>query len=381
MPVNSERHRPPRQVKTALVLSGGGITGAMYEIGCLTAFDDFFEDSFSSLEFDIYVGTSAGAVVASLLANRIRPRLIFDSIIQNRDTEFNFRRQDIFCPCSAEVRKFLGRTLQTLPGAFQFYWKNREQMYTTDFLHVLLERLPVGLLKLDPLQATLRNIFARHGASDDFRGLPQELYLIATDLDSGEREVFGELDWSHVPVSLAAAASSAIPVFFEPIRIEGRDFVDGSVGQVAHLDVAIEHGADFILVVNPITHVVNDGKKVCFTTHDGRCGRMRDMGLTFVADQAGRIQHHVRMQMGLRRFQSENPHVMLHLLEPDLDEGFMFHQGYMSFVSRVETLKYGYQSAMKKLRTLRHPVESLRRRPARVVPMKHRFGKTHREIE
>ena len=50
------------------MLVGGGITGAMYEFGCLRAFDDFFRGDFRSLDFDIFIGTSAGAVVAMLLA-------------------------------------------------------------------------------------------------------------------------------------------------------------------------------------------------------------------------------------------------------------------------------------------------------------------------
>ena len=48
-----------REGKMALVLAGGGFPGWMYEIGCLSALDDFFDDSFSVCDFDIYVGTSA----------------------------------------------------------------------------------------------------------------------------------------------------------------------------------------------------------------------------------------------------------------------------------------------------------------------------------
>jgi predicted acylesterase/phospholipase RssA len=59
--------------KTAMVLAGGGIMGAAYEIGCLTALDRLFRSGFSTRRFDTYIGISAGSVIASLVANRIQP--------------------------------------------------------------------------------------------------------------------------------------------------------------------------------------------------------------------------------------------------------------------------------------------------------------------
>jgi predicted acylesterase/phospholipase RssA len=47
------------ETKTALVLGGGGITGGMYELGALSAMDDFIVSGRKSGEFDLYVGISA----------------------------------------------------------------------------------------------------------------------------------------------------------------------------------------------------------------------------------------------------------------------------------------------------------------------------------
>ena len=55
-----------RPEKTALVLGGGGMTGAVYEIGALRALD-LLAVNRNVNEFDIYVGTSAGAFVAASL--------------------------------------------------------------------------------------------------------------------------------------------------------------------------------------------------------------------------------------------------------------------------------------------------------------------------
>ena len=68
----SRARRRRRDSKTALVLGGGGFTGGVYEIGALRALD-LLAVNRTVNEFDVYVGTSAGAFVASLLANGVTP--------------------------------------------------------------------------------------------------------------------------------------------------------------------------------------------------------------------------------------------------------------------------------------------------------------------
>ena len=61
-----------RSSKTALVLGGGGFTGGVYEIGALRALDLLAVNT-SVNQFDVYVGTSAGAFIATLCANGVTP--------------------------------------------------------------------------------------------------------------------------------------------------------------------------------------------------------------------------------------------------------------------------------------------------------------------
>src|SRR5919197_5653578 len=78
------RGAAPRS-KTALVLGGGGFTGAVYEIGALRALD-LLSTNRSVNEFDVYVGTSAGALIAALSANGVTPeqmmRVVNDQVPQ-----------------------------------------------------------------------------------------------------------------------------------------------------------------------------------------------------------------------------------------------------------------------------------------------------------
>src|ERR1044072_6976134 len=79
--------RRPRRSKTALVLGGGGFTGAVYEIGALRALD-LLSVNKTVNQFDIYVGTSAGSFVASLAANGVTPEEMMRVVNQQVPTPF-----------------------------------------------------------------------------------------------------------------------------------------------------------------------------------------------------------------------------------------------------------------------------------------------------
>src|ERR1700742_675933 len=81
----SKRKKPS---KTALVLGGGGFTGGVYEIGALRALDLLAVNSTVN-DFDVYVGTSAGSFVASMLANGITPDEMMQVINTRVDSELD----------------------------------------------------------------------------------------------------------------------------------------------------------------------------------------------------------------------------------------------------------------------------------------------------
>src|SRR4029453_16014649 len=86
------RRQRGRPSKTALVLGGGGFTGGVYEIGALRAID-LLSTNRSVNEFDVYVGTSAGAFVSSLLANGVTPEEMMR--VLNRDLASPLRDIDL----------------------------------------------------------------------------------------------------------------------------------------------------------------------------------------------------------------------------------------------------------------------------------------------
>src|SRR5437764_6997795 len=84
--------RRARHSKTALVLGGGGFTGGVYEIGALRALD-LLPVNRTVNQFDVYVGTSAGAFVASMAANGITPEEMMRVV--NRQVPTAFRDVDV----------------------------------------------------------------------------------------------------------------------------------------------------------------------------------------------------------------------------------------------------------------------------------------------
>ena len=69
------------------MLGGGGFTGGVYEIGALRALD-LLSVNRTVNEFDVYVGTSAGAFVAGAVANGVTPEEMMRVIVQQAPTPF-----------------------------------------------------------------------------------------------------------------------------------------------------------------------------------------------------------------------------------------------------------------------------------------------------
>ena len=101
---SGKQARRPRRSKTALVLGGGGFTGGVYEIGALRALD-LLAVNRTVNQFDVYVGTSAGSFVASLVANGVTPEEMMRVVNQQVPTPFrDVDRSTLMRPNAQGVR-------------------------------------------------------------------------------------------------------------------------------------------------------------------------------------------------------------------------------------------------------------------------------------
>jgi NTE family protein len=326
--------------KTALVLAGGGIAGAAYEIGALCAIDEVLADR-SVNEFDLYVGTSAGALVASCLANGLTPHTMLGVLERSLFGIDQLEPGHLF---TLNLGDLIGRA-RKLPGAL---WNtvNRvlsDRTHTTllDLLEAFSPALPSGLYDSSALERYLRRALSQPGRSNAFSDLARELLIVATDLDSGERAVFGMPPLEDIPISQAVCASAAIPLFYKPVRIGGRDYIDGGIRGTASLDVAIEQGAELIVCINPM---------VPFNNSEHQRGQsLAEQGVHRVGNQVFRTFIHAGLHYHIKQLRRRHPHVDIMLIEPQANDRMMFDENAMRYDLRLALARHAFQTIMAHL--------------------------------
>ena len=337
------RKKNPR---VALVLAGGAVTGGAYKLGGLKALDDFLVNR-KTTDFDIYVGLSAGAFLAAPLAGGVTPPEMLRSLDGTSEDFTYLSPLDFYNPNLAEFAQkpleFLVDLLTYVPSAlYDFLAQTPElvrslqeplaQARRRPTLANLIEcvkpvidavgaarefpfplaYLPSGLFDNASLERYLRHNIDRRGMTNDFRVLYRlrqvELYIVAMNLDTAERVVFGHDEDTSVTISEAVQASTALPGFYKPARLKGVDYVDGGVRRTANIDVAIEHGAELVICYNPFRPFHNRVVRR-FVPEKGRYeieGRpLASQGMLTVLNQVLRTLLHSRLQLGIQQYQDD----------------------------------------------------------------------------
>jgi predicted acylesterase/phospholipase RssA len=342
------RSRKPRS-KTALVLGGGGFTGGVYEIGALRALD-LLSVNRTVNQFDVYVGTSAGAFIASMAANGITPEEMMRVV--NRQVPTPFRDIDVGTLLRPNLTEFVRKGV-TLPIKLARVARDLAgqlgAISAMDIVLGLAEALPSGMYSGAGIEQYVRAVLSDPDRTDDFRLLDPELYLVATDLDTCERIVFGANDWDDVPISTAVRASTALPMVYKPVKVKDRELVDGGIVSTTNLDVAVEAGAKFIVVVNPLVPYVNDFTKTVPGVFGSRVRHVSDGGFPQIGYQSFKLLAYQRLHEMARRWEQRYPGVDIVLIEPEPNDELMFQTSIMNFTSRVEIARHGFESVTLKL--------------------------------
>jgi NTE family protein len=333
-----------RRSKSALVLGGGGFTGGVYEIGALRAFD-LLAVNRTVNEFDVYVGTSAGSFVASMLANGITPEEMMR--VLNKRLPSPIDDPDLGTLLRPNYRAFAQKAAVfplRMVGLARHLAGKVGQFSMMDIGVGLAEALPTGLYTGDGLAHYVEEVLGDPDRTNDFRLLDRELYLTATDLDTCERVIMGEGDWADVPISKAVECSTALPIVYEPVELKGRQLVDGGIRSTTNVDVAVERGAKFIVVVNPLVPFVNDFSKQIPTIFGTRVRRVSDMGLPAIGNQAFKLMAHARLHQAVAFWREKYPGVDIILIEPEPNDELMFGTSILDYSSRLQIAKHGFES-------------------------------------
>jgi predicted acylesterase/phospholipase RssA len=355
MPAKARRlpARRRQSGKTALVLAGGGVTGGIYQLGVLRALDDILLNR-STLDFDIYVGTSAGAFVATLLAIGIPPRAVAEAA---RNPSLSMQWQllrHVFSPNLGELGQRILRLPRRMPAIASDIIRHRGNFLISDLWAFISLILPSGLLDSRQLGAFMRMVLELSEMPTQFSQLQRELYVVACEVDTWQRVVFGRDTKPPVSIPDAVAASAAIPILFSPVRINGAGYVDGGVKGTAAVDVAIDHGAELIVVVNPLVPL--DVRGVKKSTYLHRFGNsVADLGIRGVYNQLARGVIHDGLADHIRLLRQKHPKVDIVVIEPRPDDEKMFFHEVMSTSARLVVAQHGYESVLEGLsRNYRH---------------------------
>ncbi len=178
---------PPRPVRIGLALGGGAARGFAH-IGVIKTLEA------QGIVPDLIAGTSAGSVVGALYAAGFNGFDLQRLALQMDETAI----ADWSLPSRGVLR---GEALQ-------------------NFINKAVDNRPI-------------------------EKLPRRLAITATDLQSGELIVF-----ERGNVGMAVRASSSVPAIFQPVTINGREYVDGGLVSPVPARAARNMGADVVIAVD-----------------------------------------------------------------------------------------------------------------------------------
>ncbi len=317
----------------ALILAGGAVTGGSFKAGGIKALNDYLV-GFKVTDFDIYVGISSGSLIATPLMGGIKPESILKSLDGTSHhfsalTSWHYYRPNI-AEWIAKPLSFLGKLFSS-PVTFL---RNGE----ID-LPSLLSVLPSGVFDNKPIEQYLRENIERNGLTNDFitaeRLTKKRLYICAMTLDGARRVIFGPDEKNDVTISEAVQASTAMPGFYKPARIQNVDYVDGGVQETANIDIAIKKGAELIVCYNPFRPY--DPKKLE--------KKLSDSGVMAVLNQIFRAFFHTRLHVALDHFRNDPKFKGdIILIEPRSDDQAFFGLNPLILSNRVEAAGLGFRS-------------------------------------
>jgi NTE family protein len=339
--------------RRALVLCGGGATGAAYEVGVLAALEASLP-GFRIQHFDVFVGTSAGALIATLMASGVSAARMYHALT-TQDDFFPLRRADVYGFDPREAAQTLGKIVSVATSlASRMRAAPVSTWESLDFSD-LSRTLPDGLFTLNRYQRFIERFLDRNQLARSFDGVAPHLLIPANNLDTAHREVFGRGYRLDASLAEAIVASSAIPLFFAPVRIGQSDLIDGGSGKVAHVDLAVAAGATHVLVVNPIVpwnlaRRLSEDRRLRGRVAPGTVTRIRERGMWGIWNQAFRVSTVSRLYLGLHRFRAEHPNIGIALMSPSEEDETLFVTSPMSTDARALVARHAFETTRARMR-------------------------------
>jgi NTE family protein len=268
----------------SLVLSGGGVRGAMH-LGVIKALEE------NNIKIDAISGTSMGAIIGVLYCQGISPDMILKILTNNSFIDL-----------------------------FKYNWDKG------------------GFLSMK----RIKSIFKKHIPHNDFDQLKIPFYCCATNLDSGDYEIFSTGDLHN-----SVIASASIPIVFKPIEINEQTYYDGGLLDNTPYQPLIDAGCDVIIVIDklyidggifnnlPIQPLIEKGYKNIIGIHADNYKHSDKNDTYTVAEKvfANILKHNVRPNLAKCDY----------VIEPFLEK----HYGTLDYKKLNELYEIGYREGKK----------------------------------
>lgn len=317
---------PPIQVpdmtterpRVGVVLGAGGVLGHAFHAGVLAAIAEV--TGFDAEDADRLVGTSAGSVVAALLAGGMPAA--------------DLAAQALGRPVSAEGRRLAGRRGRSTgitppepdPSAARFRpaapallarglvrpWRHRPGITAA-------AALPAGRTRIPGLASWIGGVVGAEW--------PGQLRVVAVRLGDGRRVVFGDRDAPATDPVSAVSASCAIPAYYAPVTIGGERYLDGGVHSPTNADVLADERFDVVVVVSPMSVAPPDRR--------------------LSADLPARLYFAALLAWERRRLEHAGTPVLV--FAPDHDDRVAMGVSPMAASRRDEVTRQAYASTLRRL--------------------------------
>jgi NTE family protein len=223
------------------VLGGGGVLGAAWMIGALSALSDSL--AWDPREAEVIVGTSAGSVLAAMVGCGIGVETLINhqrGVLAPGDPKIDFDH-DTASGGSLPPRP------QLRIGSRALLAKSVRHPRRVPVLATLAGLAPRG-------RGTLTAVGDLVNAVNTDGNWPERpaTWMIAMDYDTGQRVPFGKPGMPAATMAEAVMASCSIPGWYTPLVIDGRRYIDGGALSPTSLDLLADAGLDEVYVLAPM---------------------------------------------------------------------------------------------------------------------------------
>lgn len=229
-----------RKPKRALVLGCGAVAGAAWMIPALAQVREQLQ--WNPEEADIFIGTSVGAVLVSLMAGGIT---LNDLIASQEGQHQNIWNHD----------KDSGPWYPPLPTfkftAPQLFKKMRKGDLNS--LTGWAGLLPQGGFDMTPFIKLIDRVKATEGIHKGWVD-HDNCWLVCVDDQTGERKAFGRdrSELKNINLSQAVCASYGVPGWCPPVIIDNRTYIDGGIVSPCSADMLVNTDIDEVIMLVPM---------------------------------------------------------------------------------------------------------------------------------